>query len=298
VKIAFVAPFFGVQAAGGAEFAARSLAHRLADAGHKIEILTTCLQDLTTGLDRNTYPEGVSTDGHLQIRRFTVPQVNMLHFGQLNDLILSGTEITFAEELQFMTRHGTSPTLLEWINHNTASYDWFCFIPYLFGTTCFGVPIAGRKSVTIPCFHNEGYTRLKLVQRMTSLTERFVFNAAAEQRFAQERFAIPADRCHTVGLGMETNIQGDPERFCRTFGLREPFVLYAGRRDTTKNVHTLIQYFQAYKQRQPGNLKLALIGPAPLPMAAPDPDVIDLGFVTEQEKYDAYAPRLYSASPP
>lgn len=288
MKIAFVAPFFGAQAAGGAEFAARTLATQLAVAGLHIEVLTTCLQDLTTGLDRSIYPEGVSTDGLLHIRRFPVPKPDMRHFGALNELILSGAEITDAEERQFMTRHVTSPQLLEWIAAHRADYDWFCFIPYLFGTTCFGVPIAGNKSITIPCFHDEGYTHMKLVQRMVQHTERFVFNAAAEQRFAQQRFQIPDSRCHTVGLGMETEIAGDAERFRRKTGIAEPFVLYAGRRDTTKNVHTLIQYFLAYKQGHPGNLKLALIGPAPLPMAGSHPDILDLGFVSEQDKYDAY----------
>ena len=288
MKVAFVAPFFGVQAAGGAEHAARSLAHRFAAAGMQIEVLTTCLQDLTSGLDANVYPTGTSQDGELRVRRFPVPKANMQHFGRLNDLLIAGASLTDAEERQFMTRHVTSPQLLEWIAGHHADYDWFCFIPYLFGTTCFGVPIAGKKSITIPCFHDEGYTHMKLVQRMVQHTERFVFNATAEQRFAQQRFQIPGSRCHTVGLGMETQIAGDAERFRRKTGIAEPFVLYVGRRDTTKNVHTLIQYFLTYKEHHPGNLKLALIGPAPLPMAGSHPDILDLGFVSEQDKYDAY----------
>jgi glycosyltransferase involved in cell wall biosynthesis len=289
VNVAFVAPFFGAQAAGGAEHAARSLACQLAAAGMQIEVLTTCLKDLTSGIQSNIHPEGESRDGQILIRRFPVPKADMRHFGLLNDLIIAGTPLPYEEELQFMTRHVTSPRLLQWIADHQSDYDWFCFIPYLFGTTCFGVPVAGEKSITIPCFHDEGYTSLKLVERMVRHTGKFVFNAAAEQRFAQQRFGIPDARCHTVGLGMETGIQGDAERFRRQTGITEPFVLYAGRRDTTKNVHTLIQYFQAFKKSHPGTLKLALIGPAPLPMAAPDPDVIDLGFVSEQEKYDAYS---------
>ena len=289
MKVAFVAPFFGARAAGGAEHAARSLAMQLSHAGLEIEIITTYLRDLTTGLDRQVYPTGTSCEAGLCIRRFPVPQANMQHFGALNDLILSGCKLTYAEELQFMTRHVTSPEMLEWIDKKRNAYDWFCFIPYLFGTTCFGVPIVAEKSIVIPCFHDEGYTHLQLVQRMTHCANRLVFNAAAEQRFAQQRFNISSSHCHTVGLGMDTSICGNEDRFRKKTGIAEPFILYVGRRDTTKNVHTLIQYFLAYKEQYPGNLKLALIGPAPLPMAETHPDVIDLGFVSTQEKYDAYA---------
>ncbi len=289
MKIAFVAPFFGADAAGGAEFAGRSLALQLADAGLQIEILTTCLKDLTTGIDQNKYPAGTSQDGRLTIRRFPVAKADMRNFGALNDLIVSGYELSDAEELQFMTRHVTSPELLSWTHEKHADYDWFCFIPYLFGTTCFGVPLAGKKSIVIPCFHDEGYAQLRLVQRMTRHAARFVFNAPAEMRFAAKRFDIQPARCHTVGLGMQTDQAGLADRFRQKTGIHDPFLLYVGRRDTTKNVHTLIQYFIDYKQQHPGDLKLALIGPAPLPMAGTHPDIIDLGFVSEQDKYDAYS---------
>ena len=289
MRVAFVAPFFGAKAAGGAEHAARSLAQQLASAGLEIEVLTTCLQDLTTGLDKNVYPAGCFTEDNLQIRRFPIPRTDMRNFGFLNDLIVGGANLTFEEELQFMTRHVTSPEILEWIQKHRDGYDWFCFIPYLFGTTCFGVPLVAEKSIVIPCFHDEGYAKLQLVHRMTACAKRFVFNAAAEQRFAQRCFDIPASHCHTVGLGMNTFIDANANRFRQQTGITDPFVLYVGRRDTTKNIHTLIEYFLAHKKQYPDNLKLALIGPAPLPMAGTHPDIIDLGFVSLQQKYDAYA---------
>jgi len=289
VKIAFVCPFFGPAASGGAEFAARSLALHLAGAGMQVEILTTCLQDLPHGLTGNIHPAGVSADGPLTVHRFPVESPDMRHFGPLNDLILGGTRLTWAEELQFMSRHVTSPDMLRFIAKQAGDYRFLCFIPYLFGTTCFGVMAAPHNSVIIPCFHDEGYARLKLVQRMAQTARHFVFNAPAEQRLAERLFGIGADRGETIGLGLETDIGGDSIRFRARFGIREPFMLYAGRRDTTKNVHTLIDYFLRYKQAQPGPLKLVLIGAASLPISEPHPDLIDLGFVCEQEKFDAYA---------
>ena len=290
MKVAFVCPFFGPEASGGAEFASRSLAMHLAGSGITIDVLTTCLLDLPHGITRNHHAPGVSSDGPLTVRRFPVESPDMRHFEVLNDLIIRRVPISWAEELQFMTRHVTSPDLIRFMAAQAHDYAFFCFIPYLFGTTCFGAEAVPRaKRILIPCFHDEGYADLQLVRRLASAVDRFVFNSPAEERFAHRHFNIDPGSGITAGLGVDTAITGDAARFRSRFGLEDPFVLYAGRRDTTKNVHTLIDYFLRFKQKRPGPLKLVLIGPAPLPTTASSPDLVDLGFVTEQEKRDAYA---------
>ena len=289
MKIAFVAPFFGENASGGAEFAARSVALHLADGGIEVDILTTCLQDLPHGLTNNIHHAGISHDGELTIKRFRAETPDMSQFGELNSFIIDGGKLTQQEELQFMSRHVNSIDLMRYIADHEAEYDYFCFIPYLFGTTCFGVQIAPHKSIMIPCLHDEGYARLEIVKQAVSSAKRIVFNAKAEQRFARKAYGIDDSKGIYIGLGVETDIEYDAERFRSKFGIKEPFVLYAGRRDTTKNVHTLITNFERYKCDNPGPLKLVLIGPAELPAANPSDDIVDLGFVTEQEKHDAYA---------
>jgi glycosyltransferase involved in cell wall biosynthesis len=290
VKVAFVCPFFGPEASGGAEFAARSLAMHLAGSGIEIDVLTTCLLDLPHGITRNHHAPGVSSDGPLTVRRFPVESPDMRHFEVLNDLIIRRVPISWDEELQFMTRHVTSPDLIRFMAAQAHDYAFFCFIPYLFGTSCFGAQAVPRgKRILIPCFHDEGYADLEIVRRLAGAVDRFVFNSPAEERFARRQFHLDPGSGITAGLGVDTEITGDAARFRSRFGLDDPFILYAGRRDTTKNVHTLIDYFLRYRQNRPGPLKLVLIGPAPLPTTARSPDLVDLGFVTEQEKRDAYA---------
>jgi glycosyltransferase involved in cell wall biosynthesis len=289
LKIAFVAPFFGKDAAGGAEFAARSVALHLADSGIDVEILTTCLKDLPSGITNNIHRPGTSRDGKLTIRRFKAETPDMANFGELNDFIIDGGKLTDREELQFMSRHVNSIDLLNYIAEHEADYDRFCFIPYLFGTTCFGIMIAPHKSIMIPCLHDEGYANLEIIKRAINAAQHLIFNARPEQILAQKLYGISDSQGTHIGLGVETDISCNAERFRHKFGIREPFLLYAGRRDTTKNVHTLIHNFEQFKRENPGNLKLVLIGPAPLPVANPSADIIDLGFVSEQEKRDAYA---------
>ncbi len=290
MKVAFVCPFFGPEASGGAEFAARSLAMHLAGSGIEIDVLTTCLLDLPHGITRNHHAPGVSSDGPLTVRRFPVESPDMRHFEVLNDLIIRRVPISWDEELQFMTRHVTSPELIRFMAAPAHDYAFFCFIPYLFGTSCFGAQAVPRgKRILIPCFHDEGYADLEIVRRLAGSVDRFVFNSPAEERFARRQFHLAPGSGITAGLGVDTAIHGDAARFRSRFGLDDPFILYAGRRDTTKNVHTLMDYFLRYRQNRPGPLKLVLIGPAPLPTSSHSPDLVDLGFVTEQEKRDAYA---------
>ncbi len=291
MKIAFVCPFYGPDASGGAEFAARSLAWRFAGSGMQVEVLTTCLLDLPHGITGAHHPPGTSDDGPVTVRRFPVDAADMSHFGLLNELIISRVPLTWEEELQFMSRHVSSLALMQSLAANAGAYDFFCFIPYLFGTSCFGAAaVPPGKRVLIPCFHDEGYARLRLVHRLAGAVDRLVFNAPAEARFALRTFDLPPGKGVTIGLGMETDIRGDAQRFRSRFGINERFILYAGRRDTTKNVHTLIDFFLRYRRRRKEPLKLVLIGSAALPGGgAASSDLVDLGFVSEQEKLDAYA---------
>ena len=289
MKLAFVAPFFGPHASGGAEHAARSLALHLAkEPDVQVHVLTTCLKDLPSGLTGSPYPAGPAKDGPLHVLRFPVPDIDMSCFGTLNDLILHRVPLSPAEERQFMTRHVTSPDLLRWIATHKHLYNAICFIPYLFGTSCFGVPLAGTKSILLPCLHDEGYAALNIVQRMFASAHTILCNTESEQRLVHDLFpAQSTGKTHTVGLGLDVNISGIAQRFRQKYAINEPFALYIGRRDTTKNVHTLIHDFLARTPAPGIPAKLVLIGSAPLPYAGTHPDLIDLGFVPEQDKFDA-----------
>ena len=75
--------------------------------------------------------------------------------------------------------------------------------------------------------------------------------------------------------------------FKKKYGLDE-FLLYVGRVDEGKNCHILFQYFKEYKKRNKNKLKLVLVGKPVIPVPK-DPDIVSLGFVEEQEKYNGIA---------
>jgi glycosyltransferase involved in cell wall biosynthesis len=92
-----------------------------------------------------------------------------------------------------------------------------------------------------------------------------------------------------MGIGMDVDLKTYPDEFLKKFHIREKFILYAGRKDSGKNVHTLLNYFGEFKKRNPSDLKLVLIGGGDIhiPESARK-DTIDLGFVEIQDKYNAY----------
>ena len=92
-----------------------------------------------------------------------------------------------------------------------------------------------------------------------------------------------------LGVGTDTTVRGDGDRFRAAFGLDDrPYLAYVGRYDSGKAADELAAYFAAYKERNGGPLALAVVGQAV--QAPPDhPDVVVTGFVDEQTKHDAMA---------
>ncbi len=291
MKVAFVAPFFGAKAAGGAEALCRATALRLASAGTEVEIVTTCVQDLHHDWNSDHYSPGTTREDGLTVHRFRTNRANLGPFVGLNLRLLNGATLSVEEEKRFMAMHVNSFDLLRFLAKNQERYDWVCFIPYLFGTTFHGSRLCPGKVALIPCLHNEAYARMSIMKELFLRANRLVFNTEAEMKIAAQLYGELPGKSVVCGMGMDTDIVSDPERFRKRHDISGPFILYAGRKHETKNVHTLVHDFVDYKVKggRP-DLKLVLIGPGSLPIPAGAGDsVLDLGFVPEQDKKDAYS---------
>ena len=298
MKVAFVVPFFGERAAGGAESECRNIALRLAASGVQVEVLTTCLLDLQHDWNINYYRQDVTDDHGVWIRRFRIEPVNLDPFNPINTDLINGKKIPYDKEKQFIAMHVNSSDLYRYIANHRDAYDWICFIPYLFGTTYYGSMFCSEKAVLIPCLHDEGYARMEIISELFHRVKKIIFNTTAERELAHQIFGSAASKGLVLGVGVETKFESNGDRFKSKFALTDEFVLYAGRKDKTKNAHLLIHYFTNYRRKHHGNLKLVMIGPDALHIPQDMRDtIIDLGFISEQDKKDVFSAASFLCQP-
>lgn len=296
MKVAFVIPWYG-DIPGGAESACRSYAERLKKIGIEVEVLTTCIKEFLSDWNIDYYKEGVYDLNGVMIRRFKVKKRDSQLFNSINYKLMHKQRVTIEEEIQFIDNMVNSDDLYNYIYANRSQYDYFLFIPYMFGTTYFGSRICFEKSIIIPCLHNESYVYMSIYKEMIESAKGLIFLSDPEKTLAERIFNLPKKNS-VIGLGVDTNINYNVERFRAKYGINDPFVLYAGRRELGKNVPLLLEYFCKYKQRVNNNIKLVLIGSGEI--AIPERcknDILDLGFISRRDKSDAYAASLVLCQP-
>ena len=302
-KIGFVIPWYGENIPGGAEMELRQVTDRLHRAGVELEILTTCIKDAGSDWSRNFHKEGTETASNgITVRRFRVGERNAAAFDAVNAKLMKGMRITPAEEDIFLTEMAECSALYGYMKEHSEEYSLFVFIPYLLCTTYNGTKMFPEKSVLIPCFHDEAYAYISRYKEVFPKAAGMIFNARPESELAERLYGFSKSGTKTIvmGIGMDTDIKPDADAFRKKFGIDSPFIVYAGRKDKGKNVHTLVQYFSEYLKRRDTDLKLVLMGGGSIEL----PDelvrqkrIIDLGFVDIQDKYNGQAAAEFLCQP-
>ncbi len=292
MKVSFVIPFYGANIGGGAEMQCRRLAENLVMRGVEVETLTTTLLDLGSDWSKQAYPPGRSVINGVAVRRFGPRDVDTDLFVPINRRLIARERITMEEEVCFANNAINSDSLYEYIGDNWRDRVYF-FIPYCFGMAINGSKVAPQKSFLIPCLHDEGYADMVITKKMFSRVIGSLFNSKAEMRLAMRKYGgLKKSEAILMGEGVDQISGADSGAFRSKHGLGDtPFILYVGRRDHTKNTHTLIEYFRRYKKlNKKSGLKLVLIGPGTIDIPREiEKDVLDLGFVSPEEKINAVA---------
>ena len=290
-KIGFVIPWYGEDIPGGAEMELREVATHLQRAGMDVEILTTCVREFSADWNENYYSAGTAVVEDIAVRRFPVRRRDPAAFDRVNRRLMEGQHLSLQEEKTFVEEMVNSPQLYEYLKDASDDYALYVFIPYMFGTTYYGMQACPEKSVLIPCFHDEAYLYLRLFRQAYIQARGIIYNAMPEMELANKVYDFTTTEQICMGIGMDTNICANADAFRKAYRIQKPFLLYAGRKDAGKNVHTLLRYFAEYKQRHgDSDLQLVLIGGGSIEIpASVRDDVYDLGFVSRQDKYDAMA---------
>jgi glycosyltransferase involved in cell wall biosynthesis len=304
-RVAVVTPWFGAGLRGGAERQARELSSRLAARGHAVEVLATCALSPQDDWSVNHYVEGVCVEDGLAVRRFRVDPRDARAFERANAALLAVADSDLKAGVcpvagdaarAFADHNINSSPLVDFLREEADRFDAFIFIPYLYGTTLRGVVTVPERALLQPCLHEEPYAHLPAVAEIFRRARRVLFNSEGERALALRLYGPGVHaRARVVGEGVEfapaddlpkDSADGPPAGDVLPRELRGArFVLYLGRRDSTKNVDLLLRAFRRFKADSPSSdLLLALAGEGRESFDARGAGVFDLGVVSEASK--------------
>jgi glycosyltransferase involved in cell wall biosynthesis len=286
--VAIVTTWFGPDATGGAESAARELATRLAER-ERVTILTTTARSFHHDWSADYFRPGTTREGALEVRRFRLDPRDNDAFHRLNGKLLSTPRERWREvtanriDTDPFIKHSINSTELE--NHlrkeAPSRYDAVAFIPYLHGVTVRGIEAYQGPAHLIPCLHDEVYARIPRIEDALHRAATLLFNSEGEAELALRLYG-PGLLHKSVVMGEGIPPASAPAAKAPVEG---PYFLYLGRRDATKGVDFLVDAFARYRENggRPEST-LVLAGPGEQSYAVNGGFVRDLGFVDEATK--------------
>jgi glycosyltransferase involved in cell wall biosynthesis len=282
LKIVFVVQRYGLEVNGGAEFHCRLVAEHLSKY-FDVEVITTCAIDYMTW--KNDYSPGVETLNGVSVRRFPVDyERDVPKFNKFSEKIF-GNIHTYEDEIEWMKLQGPYSTeLLNYIEENKDNYTYFIFFTYLYCTSFFGLPLVKEKALLVPTAHDEPPIYLSIFKSLFKNPKGFIYNTKEEKNFIISQFQVADVPSDIVGVGIDTPSQINAVSFVQKYTI-DNFMIYVGRVDESKGCKELFDYFIRYKSEKKSSIKLVLLGKTI--MKVPNhPDILSLGFVSEQEKFN------------
>lgn len=287
-RVAFVIQRCGLEVNGGAEALCLKIAEQMSK-HWDTEILTTCALDYVTW--KNHYPPGLTAVSGVKVRRFRVAQPrNIKTFNQLSERIHADIKTASIEaQEEWMKAQGPfSPDLIAYAKEHKQDYDAFIFFTYLYATTYFVLPIVAEKAYLAPLAHDEWTLKLSMWDKLFEKPRGFIFNTLEEQSLLESRFLNIDLGGAIAGVAVTKPANLSEKLFRQKFNIYEPFLLYVGRIDPSKGCEELFDYFLQLPKLAGHSRKLVLLGKATMPVPK-HPDIVELGFVSEQTKWDALA---------
>ena len=280
-RIAIINQRYGEEVNGGSEYYTKKLAEHLAPF-YDVEVLTTTAKDYDTW--KPYYEKGACKIDGVHVLRFPVEKQRgkwKFRIIKLLMLILPKFLTTKLEYCWLVEQGPFCPELIEYIQKERLQYDVFIFVTYLYYSTVMGIKEVLEKAILVPTAHNEYWIHFDIYKEMFTNVKGIAYLTAEEEAFVEGLFNNSNIPHVIAGVGIDSvkgilNKIGEPQTDF-------PYLIYVGRVDRGKGCHVLFRYFEKYKKRHQGNLKLIVLGKMMLPPPNTE-DIICLGFVSEEEK--------------
>lgn len=299
MRLLFVVQRYGQEVAGGAELHCRLFAERLARRGHHVEVLTTCAKSYVDWA--NHYAAGTEELAGVTVHRLPVqrPRNNEM-FGEINSRVVwSHKYVPLYLQKEWMRLQGpVVPELTPWLAARAHLYDVVIFFTYLYYTTWAGLAAASGRVPTIlhPTAHDEPPLHLPIFALTMKKPTALALSTEEEQALLERVFGINQSR-KIIGIGTDLDVSGEETTFRNRFGIGDShYILFVGRVDPGKGSLELFDYFNKFKERNPGDLKLVIVGDSVSELSS-HPDVIVTGFVDDKTRVNAMEGALLLVQP-
>ena len=282
-KIAIINQRYGLEVNGGSELYSRQIAERLI-AKYDVEVLTSCAVEYVKW--SNYYNEGVEQINGVTVRRFkTLHEREPKVFSALDSMMLSNPHIEEEISEQWIEHMGPyCPELVEYVDKHQDEYEAIIVVTYLYYTAVKSIVRIKNKAIFIPTAHQEPFIHFDMYKKVFGAADAYVFLTDEEKDLVHSIFHNEDVPYEVMGVGVEVPEVVDSERFKKKYNL-DNYLIYVGRIDEGKDCPRLFKYFIEYKRRVKSDLKLVLMGKAVCDIPK-SPDIISLGFVSEEDKFD------------
>ena len=282
-KIAIINQRYGLEVNGGSELYSRQIAEKLI-AKYDVEVLTSCAVEYVKW--SNYYKEGVEQINGVTVRRFkTLHEREPKVFSALDSMMLSNPHIEEEISEQWIEHMGPyCPELVEYVDKHQDEYEAIIVVTYLYYTAVKSIVRIKNKAIFIPTAHQEPFIHFDMYKKVFGAADAYVFLTDEEKDLVHSIFHNEDVPYEVMGVGVEVPEVVDSERFKKKYNL-DNYLIYVGRIDEGKDCPRLFKYFIEYKRRVKSDLKLVLMGKAVCDIPK-SPDIISLGFVSEEDKFD------------
>jgi glycosyltransferase involved in cell wall biosynthesis len=286
MKLVIVVQRYGADINGGAELHARYVAERLA-AHADVRVLTTCARDYVSW--RNELEPGEDRVNGIPVERFAVAgERDLIDFRDRSRRIFRDRH-SVQDELRWLESQGpTSPTLLARLSRIADECDFVILFSIRYSPAFYGARFASRKAVLVPTAEREAGLGLEIFRPVFRGVRAIMYNSFEERALITTLSSNGHVPGVVVGIGSQIPDAVDPDRARQKFGLHNPFIIYVGRIDANKGCEDLFRDFREYADRSSRPIDLVLIG-TPVLRIPDDPRIKHLGFVGDQDKFDAIA---------
>lgn len=286
MKLAIVVQRYGADINGGAELHARYIAERLAP--HvTVRVLTTCARDYLAW--RNEFPAGEECINGVPVERFRVARErDLVDFDRRSRYVFHYVH-SLHDELEWLDSEGPiSPDLIARVRRRRDEFDFILFFNIRYYQAYHGARAVPGRAILVPTAERDPALGLTMFHPVFRGVRAIMYNSPEEQALINAVSGNEDVPGVVVGVGSDIPPTVEPGRARQKFGLQNPFIVYVGRIDANKGCAELFDFFLHYVHLSPAPVDLVLIG-NPVLRVPVHPQIRHLGYVSDQDKFDAIA---------